>query len=1263
MQNKDTQHTTYSRTADIPAQASPDDALRQQALCTKHSFIVQAPAGSGKTELLIQRVLALLAQVEEPEHVLAITFSKKAAAEMRQRVLNALQEGVPQSHSKDAAAKPSTQEQGRQQLALAAYTRNQEKNWQLLEMPHRLRIQTIDSLCSHIVRSAPFQRKTSGSNTVLDDSELLYQRAAMQALSALEKEGPLSQAAGSFLDYMDNQYMQAASMLAHMLRTRDQWLGMLSPHASNTKNTPNAQPWREWLQQHNQAWAYWLQQSLGTLEQTLEQTHLGQAFAQQAQRAVRILTEQGNEPSLLTALAKVDNWPQTPKDSDFQTPTQFYQGLQQCLGLWRSWAAFLLTQAGRVRKNLDKNLGYLNKQMGGGAGEQAKREMKLLLKQLAAVPHAVAGLSDVRHYCAPPFAKVQGQELQAIMRMAWHANQCLQALFAQEGGIDYLQITQDALLVLDEAPFLHAFGKTGLHHLLVDEFQDTSHTQLQLLTLLTRHFNDGQENSLFLVGDPMQAIYRFRGAEVAVFLHVIDHGLGQVKPQFLRLQVNFRSSPALIRWTNRIFEQMSPAKQYAALGAIRFAQAMPPQTSIPPRNHPHTPCIAYVCTPNREATPSHAPPDWAQQLAMRLQSCMQQDTTLHQQTPRVAVLFRTRKHVQPFLQAMRLHRIAYQGVDLETLGTQQEALDISSLVHALYLPDDAIAWMAVLRAPWCGLCLSDLHQICPSVHNGHDTTLLSVYERLQNPAVQATLSLDGRARIQPVLHAFKAAFVLRERLALRDWVEGCWLALNGPATLQNPNITIQTQALHTVQACFAQLEKPLQGGELPWPYALEARLAKVYAPNQPSSLQQVQVMSIHKAKGTEFDVVVLPGLHFGVKNSDTSVLRWEKGALNTSMDDTPGDSLAHKQPTPNLLAQAVFMAPRPNAYDAAAQKEPSLYEWLAQRDKQRQANEALRLLYVAVTRAKKHILLGGELKVAAPQGPGKNLPEQGSFLRFLWDGGEEKAIKNSVPDSLSATHEAKTQPPFAAQTTDQPAEATPRMLQRLNLGWQCVDYPPGLPDPPWDDRWTQTQGAKEEASVKEALGFHDFDHARHTNRLVGEEVHALLMQMANDGLQGWNSTKIAALQAQIKARLLAQGVDLGHLTQAVQTVQHALNNVITDANGRWLLRCPGVTEMPLWVANGSNQPKKRILDRSFVHQKIRWIVDYKVEGQTHELRGVQLEAFIAERIDEHKAQLQAYGDAFYRWDARLPICLGVYFALQRHFVSWKYQPVGLADAL
>ena len=131
---------------DLPS----DHAVRAAALDPSHSFIVEAPAGSGKTALLTQRFLVLLAQVTAPEEVVAITFTRKAAAEMRARIQDAL----------ETATLPDAAEPYRAQfqvLARAVLQVDAKFNWQLRENSTRLRIQTIDAMTAGIVRRLPLR--------------------------------------------------------------------------------------------------------------------------------------------------------------------------------------------------------------------------------------------------------------------------------------------------------------------------------------------------------------------------------------------------------------------------------------------------------------------------------------------------------------------------------------------------------------------------------------------------------------------------------------------------------------------------------------------------------------------------------------------------------------------------------------------------------------------------------------------------------------------------------------------------------------------------------------------------------------------------------------------------------------------------------------------------------------------------------------------------------------------------------------------------
>jgi ATP-dependent exoDNAse (exonuclease V) beta subunit len=157
-----------------------DRKQREAALDVTRSFIVQAPAGSGKTDLLVKRFAKLLGVVQKPEEIVAITFTIKAAAEMRQRVLKQIE------NSGDIA--------------------------------HRLRIQTIDAFCASLTRQMPVVSGFGAQPGIVEDARAHYDEAARRVLAEL------TPAAARVLLHLDNNLDTAAGMLASMLARRDQWL-------------------------------------------------------------------------------------------------------------------------------------------------------------------------------------------------------------------------------------------------------------------------------------------------------------------------------------------------------------------------------------------------------------------------------------------------------------------------------------------------------------------------------------------------------------------------------------------------------------------------------------------------------------------------------------------------------------------------------------------------------------------------------------------------------------------------------------------------------------------------------------------------------------------------------------------------------------------------------------------------------------------------------------------------------------------------------
>lgn len=195
--------------------------VRLKARHPARSCLVQAPAGSGKTELLTQRILALLAIVDEPEEILALTFTRKAAAEMRQRVIESLTAPKPDSQSDNSHKMESWL------LAEQAIIRSNERGWNLIQHPARLRIMTLDSLTHSLARQLPLLSGLGDMPSPTDHTAPAYRNAAEAALNEAMRSYP--EAAEDVLLHQDHNAVAAIELLADMLGKREQWLDEMLP--------------------------------------------------------------------------------------------------------------------------------------------------------------------------------------------------------------------------------------------------------------------------------------------------------------------------------------------------------------------------------------------------------------------------------------------------------------------------------------------------------------------------------------------------------------------------------------------------------------------------------------------------------------------------------------------------------------------------------------------------------------------------------------------------------------------------------------------------------------------------------------------------------------------------------------------------------------------------------------------------------------------------------------------------------------------------
>jgi ATP-dependent exoDNAse (exonuclease V) beta subunit len=980
------------KTKTASAEAAVDDSLeREEALTPDRSYIVQAPAGSGKTGLLVQRILRLLSVVSRPESVIAMTFTVKAAGEMRERVLNALEEAADDA--------PVTSDFGRRtrQLALEALARDREENWGLLTDGSRLQIQTIDALCATLVRQMPIVSESGSFGGVVEDPGELYRLAARRTLQNFAASDDTSRALfRRIAAHFDNDTARLERQIVNMLGKRDQWCIRYFEH----------------------------------------------------------------DPSVI---------------GDF-------------------------------------------------------------------------------------------------CRLLAAAESELKQVFREENEVDFAEITRAAINALGEpeAPseLLYALDYR-IEHLLVDEFQDTSKAQYQLLDALTGQWSEGDGRTLFLVGDPMQSIYRFRAAEVGLFLQAWEHEqLGSIRLHPLRLRVNFRSTPQIVDWTCSALASLMDNNN-AAKGAVKFVActAARQDRGAVPQLIP----LLEDKTGEREA----------QEIVRLLKDIPDWSDT--------AILLRNRSHVAAILPALREAGIPYQAIEIDQLKGQQHILDLLALTRAVLHLADRTAWLACLRAPWCGLTLPDLAAL------GEKEPQRTILDLLSDPEAIAHLSPEGRLRAVRIQEVLSKAVGRVGRAGLRDLIEEAWLALGGPAILPQPN------QLEDAETLFGLLESFEEGGTIRDFSLLEERLQRLYAkPNTAGN--GVQVMTVHQAKGLEFDTVILPQL-----------ARWPRA-------DEQELLICHEAVDEDGAIRLEIAA-----LPQRGEEDPE-YGRIREELKEKNKNEAKRLFYVACTRARNRLLLLGS---AAAKAKGKSVAaaRDGTFLRMIWD------VYKPEFEQLLQTHAP------AAPKGETDAVAATNTLRRLPLSWRLPQREPAV-------HWQPELQIETEAARRLK-----YEWVSGLGRHVGTVVHQILKQAAANHLRSWNDRRLSKLEPIIRSELSRLGVAPALEARAWEQIKRAVHHALSSEKGRWILSAHPEAKSG-WPISGSVNGKliSGTVDRVFRDEDGRlWLIDFKISQH----QGSDIETFISAEQNRHRPGMENYAALAARL-AGGPIYLGLYFPLLNAWREWEF---------
>ena len=1081
-----------------------DDLQRRAAVDPTRSVIVQAPAGSGKTTLLVERFLALLATVEAPEEILAMTFTRKAAAEMHERILRFLDPGFqPEPHEQVAAER-------------ARALTDRVAQWKLRANPERLMIRTIDSFSHWLVRTMPVASRLGPVPQPVDNAKALYRRAARRVIEALD-EIELAAELNTLLGWRDHRSQELEDLLTALLGKRDQWL-----RALQLTGTPHRRDFEQVLETV-------VQQRLGIASRALDAV-LAEAPGIRTDLVALLgfaadhLRASGVESDLCMF------------DEDQGIPADDLDSLAQ----WKALAEGLLTKDGGWRATVDRRTGFPPE-----AKPQKIRFIEILQtladhEALAAELQAARNLPEARYQ-----SDAQWSVLAALIKVLERAAGELELLFAETGQSDFTGLSRAALTGLgdddNDATDLALYLDQRINHILVDEFQDTNWAQLHLLERLTRGWQDGDGRTLFLVGDPMQSIYRFREAEVGLFMRSRERGIGAIRPDSLKLTRNFRARAELVAFVNDVLGPSFPIEEDIAAGAVAYAPSEPGRESGGR--------IDILSAADAAAEAEQI----ASLLAAELEAHANDDKW------KAAIIVRARTHLSELLPALQRHAVAYRAVKLDRMLDRPVVQDLLALARAIHLPSDRAALLAVLRAPYCGLELADLHVLAG---DGADPLEPAALERLSPPA---------RLRAARVYRTLERARSELGRRPLRERLEGAWQRLGGPQLLAR---TAADQA--DAQMLLDALEKAEPEGLLDdWNDLIERLDQEHTAGDPPSDRVKLELLTLHGAKGLEWDLVILPGLNRKPRGDDKELLYW--------LPFTAADN-----------REQVLLAPLRAAWEPSNN---GLIDLIRNERSKREAFEQQRLLYVAATRARERLVLS-----AAFNPDRKSVkPTGGSLLERMWP---------RVATEFLAALEAADQTDAINRGT---VELPNQDLCRAPAGWEpafgaALHWRPKLPP------------REREIEI-------EFNWAGSQARRSGQVLHQLLEQVGRIGIERLDGAHRQTLDERIPQLLRALGTGPAMLNDLVAQVRGAFEQTLDSATGRWILsgeHADGACELALsGIVDGTLV--NAIIDRTFIDRNgTRWIIDYKSGYHA----GGNLDAFLENEAARYRGQLMLYQRLF-----------------------------------
>ncbi len=820
-------------TVDMISDAS---TAQRRAVHPEASVWVAASAGSGKTKVLTDRVLALLLNETRPERILCLTFTRAAAAEMAVRINRRLagwateaDEDVREDIAKLLGNLPDDEELDRARRLFA----------QVLDVPGGLKVQTIHSFCQSLLARFPLEAGIAPHFEAMDErsaAELML-AARDKVLTAAQQGGELADALTIVTGHIQEE--QFAALMDAMAQNRSRIRGLMDLYGDGLGDA--------------------VCHRLGVAP--------GQTAADVIAKACwdaavdKAALERAGE-ALLTGTAKTDQ----PRGLIVLQWLRANPVRRQAL--FPEYAAAFLTQSGDPRARL---ITAKPADAAPGAAEA-----------LGAEAERLAGVMDERR------AVVTAEATVALLRLGTELLNAYEKSKAQLARLDYDDLILKTISLLgqnvDAAWVLYKLDG-GLDHILIDEAQDTNLEQWAIVEALAKEFFSGagaraQTRTVFTVGDAKQSIFSFQGADPTAFTHMRAVFRKQVEDaekywESVDLNWSFRSAAPILEAVDAVFG-LDPARDGVAADgepivhrAVRAGHAglveiWPP---VGPRDAPDASPWAPPLDREDADNPSAR---LANVLAAKIAGWIGRELLASRgRTVRagdIMVLVRRRNQfVDQFVRALKARGIPVAGVDRMALAEQLAVMDLIALGEFLLLPEDDLTLATVLKGPFVGLDDDDLFALA------YDRGDSSLWRRLgEDPryarAYQWLSALLARVDFAPPFELFSHVLTApvadgesgRQRLVARLGIEA-----------EDPVEEFMNLSLE-----HERLNPPSLQGFLHW---LKAGDQVVKRDMEHGSRDEVRVITVHGAKGLQAPIVILPDTMSAPRSSPDML--WSEGIL------------------------------------------------------------------------------------------------------------------------------------------------------------------------------------------------------------------------------------------------------------------------------------------------------------------------------------------------------------------------------------------------